>query len=143
MFSFGRGMIANGAHFRALRELFVNFYQENSPDARGRRLLREWLSPQQRAQFDDLGYFDVIGCHTGARYRIYSGSVSNVDQIDGSGRAQTTLCFIPEGSLVTCDVMLAQKVGLETDEMAVLAIANRFAPRAPSRLACWRVRRAH
>jgi hypothetical protein len=50
-------------------------------DARGARgitLLREWLSPMQRAQFDATKYFDVVGCDTGRRYRIHYGRVTNV-----------------------------------------------------------------
>ena len=34
-------------------------------EARGITLLREWLSPMQRAQFDATKYFDVVGCDTG------------------------------------------------------------------------------
>ena len=40
-------------------------------EARGVDLLREWLSPEQRAQFDAKRYFDVIGCDSGKRYRIH------------------------------------------------------------------------
>jgi hypothetical protein len=36
-------------------------------------------------------------------------------------------CFVPEGGLVAGDVMLAQKIALETNERAALAVANRFA----------------
>ena len=36
----------------------------NQRDARSVRLLREWLSTQQRAQYDRCGYFDVTGCHS-------------------------------------------------------------------------------
>jgi hypothetical protein len=38
-------------------------------------------------------------------------------------------CFIPKGDLVPGDVMLAQKIALETNELAALAVANRFTPR--------------
>ena len=34
-------------------------------------------------------------------------------------------CFVPEGTLPIGDVMLAQKIALETDERAALAVANR------------------
>ncbi len=39
-------------------------------------------------------------------------------------------CFLPETSLVPGDIVLAQKIALETDELAALAVANRFAPRS-------------
>ena len=37
--------------------------------------------------------------------------------------------FMPLGQLVAGDVMLAQKIALETNESAALAVANRFLPR--------------
>jgi hypothetical protein len=37
------------------------------------------------------------------------------------------LCFAPVGPLVKGDVMLAQKIALETDEQSALAAANRVA----------------
>ncbi|MGY3413816.1 hypothetical protein ACVWZV_009983 [Bradyrhizobium sp. GM5.1] len=40
--------------------------------------------------------------------------------------------FLPERALAIGDVMLAQKIALETDEAAVLAIAKSFSPRLPS-----------
>src|SRR6185295_5088687 len=54
---------------------------------RGITLLREWLSQQQRQQLE----------------------------LDGDGRPRMGWCFIPEGNLVPGDVMLAQKIALETD----------------------------
>lgn len=68
MFLFNRSD-ANDARLRALRELYRSFIEQNGPDARGRRLLREWLSPEQRTQFDADGYFEVTSSHTGRRYR--------------------------------------------------------------------------
>ncbi|WP_246649579.1 hypothetical protein [Bradyrhizobium canariense] len=41
-------------------------------------------------------------------------------------------CFVLERALVAGDVMLAQKIALETDEAAVLALANRFVRDRPS-----------
>jgi len=37
-------------------------------------------------------------------------------------------CFVPSGFLVPGDVMLAQKIALETDERGALGLANRFPP---------------
>ena len=33
-------------------------------------------------------------------------------------------CFVPEGTLVTGDILLAQKIALETMESQVLKLAN-------------------
>jgi len=111
--------------FRAVRRLFSAC---SSPEVRGRRLLRQWLSERQLAQFDARNFFDVIGCHTARRYRIYYANVANVEELDKVGRPIVRYCFIPKGDLVPGDVMLAQKIALETDELAALAVANRFAP---------------
>jgi hypothetical protein len=49
----------------------------------------------------------------------------NVHEIDEAGRVKLGLCFAPEGSLAMGDVMLAQKIALETFERRALAVANR------------------
>ena len=95
-------------------------------EERGLTLLREWLSPEQRAQLDANKHFDVIGCQTGKRYRVSYGSRTNVHEIDDIGRPIMGWCFVPSGHLVAGDVMLAQKIALETDELTALAVANRF-----------------
>ena len=95
-------------------------------ETRGIALLREWLSPEQRVQFDANRYFDVVGCCSGKRYRIRYGSAANVCEMDISGRPTVGLCFVPTGNLVAGDVMLAQKIALETNEGTALAVANRF-----------------
>nr|WP_312016158.1 hypothetical protein [Bradyrhizobium vignae] len=79
------------------------------------RLLRSWLSPEQRAEFDTRGYFDVVGCDSGKRYRIRQGTSGNFNELDEYGRLCTGWCFVPLGGLVEGDVMLAQKIALETD----------------------------
>jgi len=107
--------------FRAARQLYNIVRKSNLPEARGRRLLRRWLSAEQLAQFDARNFFDVIGCHTAKRYRIYYANVANVEELDKVGRPIVRYCFIPKGDLVPSDVMLAQKIALETDELVVSA----------------------
>ena len=109
---------------RALRERHKAF--QAIREARGITLLREWLSPEQRAQFDASRCFDVVGCDTGRRYRIRHGTATNVQEIDDAGRPVMGWCFVPSGDLVAGDVMLAQKIALESNERAALAVANRF-----------------
>ena len=94
-------------------------------EERGVNLLREWLSPEQRAQFDTKRYFDVIGCDSGKRYRIHYGETTNVHEIGDDDLPSVGWCFMPVGSLVAGDVMLAQKIALETYEYGALAVANR------------------
>jgi hypothetical protein len=95
-------------------------------EARGQKLLREWLSSEQRAEFDAKRYFDVIGCDSGKRYRIHYGATTNVHEIGDDGSPLVGWCFLPKGPLVAGDVMLAQKIALETYECSALAVANRF-----------------
>jgi hypothetical protein len=102
---------------------------QNPAEQKGIALLRSWLTPEQAKQWDSNGEFDVIGCHTGRRYRIKCGTRMNVHQLDSAGRSVTQWCFAPEGGAVTGDVVLAQKVALETMESQVLALANAQASR--------------
>ena len=129
MFLFRRLPAATRPRFEALRKLYTSYRGENNREARGLRLLRDWLSPCQREQFDTRGHFDVIGCDSGKRYRIHHGTALNVHEIDEAGRLTMGWCFVPNGSLVAGDVMLAQKIALETCECSALAVANRFAPK--------------
>jgi hypothetical protein len=91
-------------------------------------LLREWLSAEQLAQFNKYGYFEVTGCQSGKRYRIRYGAATNIHELGKYGRPKTGWCFVPTQPLVPGDVMLAQKIALETDELAALAVARRFTP---------------
>jgi hypothetical protein len=111
---------------RSWRERLRGILVDDS-EARGLKLLREWLSATQRAQFDVDGHFEVIGCHTGKRYRIHQGTYMNVHEIDAAGHPLICWCFFPDDyHLARGDVMLAQKIALETDELVALAVANKF-----------------
>ena len=96
MFLFRR-RTGQGSRLRALRELYHGFVREKSPEAKGRALLLQWLTPAQRRQFEEQGYFDVVGCATQRRYRVQYGSVANVQEIDFERQSAGTLCFAPEG----------------------------------------------
>src|SRR3979411_387750 len=95
-------------------------------EARGLELLKEGLSPEQFAQYDAKSHFEVTGCHSGKRYRISHGTSMNIHELDGAGRPHVGWCFAPKGHLVAGDVMLAQKIALETDERRALAVGNNF-----------------
>ena len=58
-----------------------------------------------------------------------NGVMPNVYEIDDAGRFKVAWCFLPAGRLVAGDIMLVQKIALETDEHNALAVANKFAPR--------------
>ena len=115
--------------YRWARTSRNQYFEAGCTDAelRGIRLLMEWLSPEQLEQYESYRYFDVTGRQSGKRYRIRYGVGMNINEIDSRGRALTGLCFVPIGTLVAGDTMLAQKIALETDEASALAVARRFA----------------
>jgi len=92
---------------------------------RSRELLRACLRAEQCAQFDRAGWFVVSGGVYD--YRIHCGRTANVEVIGRDGRYLRRLCFYPVGKggrdLPVFDVMLAQKLLLEADELRALAIA--------------------
>jgi hypothetical protein len=96
-------------------------------NTRGLVLLKQWLSPAQLRSYEQYRYFEVIGSNRGTIYRIHDGQQANVEQLDNLGQVVCAWCFVPEGNLVAGDVMLAQKIALETDERAAIAVAVRFA----------------
>ncbi|MGY2988647.1 hypothetical protein ACVIHH_002188 [Bradyrhizobium sp. USDA 4518] len=102
-------------------------------EARGLALLSAWLSPEQRAQFEKYKRFDVIGSESGKRYRICYGTSTNVYEMDSGDRIVLGWCFRPVGALAAGDVMLAQKIALETDERGTLLVAKPFPSSMPPR----------
>src|SRR5258708_19707900 len=98
----------------------------NAREARGVNLLREWLSPEQRAQFDAQRYFDVVGCDSGKRYRIHYGAITNVHEIDDHNRLLVALCFLPEGPLVAGAGLLSQKLPPQPSHPAPFPVTHTF-----------------
>ena len=108
--------------------------RRRTAEEKGLTLLRQWLSPAQLAQYEKYGSFEVMGGESGKHYRIRRTRQMNVDELDQYGVRSAAWCFGPEGELPIGDVMLAQKIALENDEMAVLALANRGSiPQSPPR----------
>jgi hypothetical protein len=95
-------------------------------ESRGLQLLADNLSDEQLRQYRTRGCFDAIGCVSGKRYRIAFGTIQNVVQIGRSGEPEVGRCFMPEGSLVAGDCMLAQKIAIENCEEEVLRTALPF-----------------
>src|SRR6516225_8202503 len=93
------------SRWRATRALFIRHGAERTPEGRSLLLLRAWLSPAQRAQLAESGYFEVVGGDTGRQYRIYAGAGMNVCEVDKKGRPTLGLCFMPVGELPIGDIM--------------------------------------
>jgi hypothetical protein len=87
----------------------------DGPCRRAWDLLREHLTPEQRAELDAHGYFHTVGAFSGLRYQIRgTGTRSqNITAFDEQGRTIATLCFGPQGTIPLGDHMLAQKIVLE------------------------------
>jgi hypothetical protein len=117
------GLVALGV----IRQTRSSSASELMSSTRGLMLLKQWLSPAQLRSYEQYRYFEVIGSDSGTIYRIHHGQQANVEQLDNLGQVICAWCFVPEGNLVAGDVMLAQKIALETDERAAIAIAVRFA----------------
>src|SRR5262245_2933262 len=112
-----------------------HMHRRHGAQLRAMALLQDWLSPVQREQYARERHFDVIGSASGRRYRIHHGIQFNIEELDADGCGVAALCFAPEGPLPVGDVMLAQKIALETNEMAAVAVANRIGP-PPAWRAC-------
>jgi hypothetical protein len=82
-------------------------------------------SPEQAKQWDALSEFEVEGSQTDTRYRIRRGKVMNVHELDRSGNIVAHWCFAPKGDPVMGDILLAQKIALETMERDALKAVNK------------------
>jgi hypothetical protein len=100
-------------------------WRASRAEAKGLQLLLNNLTADQRQQYQALGYFDVLGSHSGKCYRIHHGSSRNVTELESGGLGPGR-CFMPVGELVVGDCMLAQKIALENCEEDVLLTAIRF-----------------
>jgi hypothetical protein len=124
-----RRLAAASRRALAAWQRFWEFGFRGESEMRGLVLLEEWLSPEQLAQYRAHRYFEVTGCHSGRRYRIRHGVGMNIFEVDASGRSVAGWCFVPKDNLVAGDVMLAQKIALETNERGALLVAKSFPPR--------------
>jgi hypothetical protein len=94
-------------------------------------LLRSKLTPEQRKDFDDGGVFVAVGSHTGHRYMLGTGGY-NPSLITVLSRESpwymNVFCvqFKRNGEMPPprADLVLAQKLVIENDELCFLHIAN-------------------
>lgn len=92
--------------------------------ARAEILLKQALTPAQKAQLKRFGYFFVQGNKSGNTYRIRNGRSLNVDLMQGN-KVQARLCAHPHENVPNEDTMLIQKIYLECMEDQFLKLANR------------------
>lgn len=99
---------------------------DKDASTRGWQLLLENLTPGQRHELETKNYFTVIGNASRRRYAIGKDITYNICLLTpGTAEwAEANYCFRPEGDLCLGDVMLTQKIALETNEVEALSIAN-------------------
>lgn len=88
---------------------------------RARALLHRYLTKEQRLELRKTRGFTMRG-KDGRTYHVTLGSSTNIF-VEHEG-AKYALCVIPKEALPTHDVVLAQKVMLETDPEAFLRLAR-------------------
>jgi hypothetical protein len=93
---------------------------------RAKEFLLLHLNDEQKTTMEKFNYFIVTG-KSGRLWRIRTTTMAyNVDAVDKHGHVINTFCGVPSGpSVPPCDVYLAQKLQLESDEVEFLLKANR------------------
>lgn len=89
---------------------------------RARELLVACLTSRQRRELEARGYFHVETARGRRRYRLAPGRAPI--RVHGEDGSQWSYCIHPDAGFPQEDVVLAQKLLLETDEEAFLRIAN-------------------
>jgi hypothetical protein len=93
---------------------------------RAKALLIDNLDNEQRAQFTKDRHFIVHSRDRQRRYRVEQGFAGNVKLLRQDGKAIASFCIHPDDRRIPAeDVMLSQKLLLETAEEEFLRIANR------------------
>jgi hypothetical protein len=111
--------------------LATQFEQERAARAELRRtaaeraklLLLSVLNETQRTQFNERGFFTVVGSRGGI-YEIHTGRTHNIYKVDARGRRLEEWCVHVESDIPDYDNMVAQKLELETNEDGLRRLAN-------------------
>jgi hypothetical protein len=99
-------------------------------DDKARALLESVLDGEELVAFRRDGHLIVNG-RSGRRYRLRQGRTANIDVIGRDGRVLHRLCAHPDRTMPHLDIMLAQKLWLETDEAEFIRRANTHHTLAP------------
>jgi len=91
---------------------------------KAKKLLADHLTSTQLHDYEMDGYFMATGNMSGHVYRICHGSSMNISRVDEQGGYLVTYCIQPSEHVPHEDVMLAQKLLIETNEALFLATAN-------------------
>lgn len=110
--------------FRIWSRFSKSYAERQEVDQRAYELLCAHLSSAQLATFNACGRFEVIGGDTGRHYVIRNASMMNVDEMNADAECVRAWCFAPVGNFAQGDVLLAQKVALESFENEALLVAK-------------------
>ena len=102
---------------------FVPYEDHLNASQKSLRLLKEWLSEEQLAEFNESETFHVIGGDTGTKYKLHPYMSFGVYQFNQDNLV-CRWCFSPAGVGAIGDIMLAQKIALERYELEALKAAN-------------------
>jgi hypothetical protein len=98
--------------------------KQREADKRAEELLVKNLDKEQRKQFEKEGKFKVV-LHDGKFFEIYKGWSGNVRELSKDGKPIARLCIHPQERVPLADLMLAQKLMLETNRELFEKTANR------------------
>jgi hypothetical protein len=71
-------------------------------EARGLKLLKEWLSPAQLLTYQEHRYFEVVGCDSGTLYRIHHGTQGQCRATRWQQRTTSVPMVLRAGRLGRC-----------------------------------------
>lgn len=97
--------------------------QSSRAGDRARELLLGCLTAEQRESFERAHSFLVVS-NKGNVFRVRQGRVHNIHRLNAAGEPVEEWCVTPFGEIPVYDVMLMQKLALETDEDGLARRAN-------------------
>lgn len=98
--------------------------EREAADRRAEELLQEFLDEQQKKDYEEKKYFDIVG-QSSKHYRIHKGRSMNIDEFDDEGKPRFQLCGHLDTTYPEGDSILAQMLFLQSHEREFLRIANR------------------
>ncbi len=110
---------------RRVKEAKAREEKRKAAEKKALDLLLDHLDEGQKAIFNKEGSLVVFGGKSGKRYRINKGWSGNVESLGEDGKVFERWCFHFQDRLPEYDLMLAQKLMLESNEDAAAGIANK------------------
>jgi hypothetical protein len=99
--------------------------QRAEANERAKELLFRFLTEEQRRSYENDHRFDLVGS-LGTPFRIRRNVMANIEILDLSGEIIAALCAHPaeDDWLPEADKHLGQLLALQTDEKAIMRVAN-------------------